>query len=113
VELSPDGTRLAVADYIGGDVSIIDTARNVVVKTVSNVGLGPQDVTYAPDGRHLYTANVDDSTVSVIDTKTYEITDRIRTGTSPTSVAVLPDGTTALVSNFENGTVTVLRTAAS
>jgi serine/threonine-protein kinase len=56
LELSPDGTRIAVVDYIGGDLRFIDTATNTVVGTVAGIGSGPQDVTYAPDGRHIYTA---------------------------------------------------------
>jgi YVTN family beta-propeller protein len=62
LEVSPDGTRVAVVNYISGDASIIDTSRDAVVGTVPGVGAGPQDVTYAPDGLHFYTANVDDGT---------------------------------------------------
>jgi YVTN family beta-propeller protein len=98
-------------NYIGGDVSIIDTASNTVVGDVPAVGEGPQDVTYAPDGRHFYTANVNDGTVSVVDTETGAVTARIPTGTSPTSVAVTPDGRRAFVTNFDDGTVRLLDTA--
>ena len=38
------------------------------------VGDGPQDVTWAPDGRFAYVANVDDDTVSVIDAATMTVT---------------------------------------
>jgi YVTN family beta-propeller protein len=47
LEVSPDGTRVAVVNYISGDVSIIDPTTNAVVGTVPSVGAGPQDVTYA------------------------------------------------------------------
>ena len=85
--------------------------RDAVVGTVPSVGAGPQDVTYAPDGRHFYTANVDDGTVSVVDTTTGAVTARIPTGASPTSVAVTPDGRRAFVTNFDDGTVRTLDTA--
>ncbi len=111
LELSPDGTRLAVVDYVAGDLQIIDTTTDTVVSTVAGVGAGPQDVTYAPDGRHLYTADVDDGTVAVVDTQSGAITARIQSGTSPTSIAVTPDGRRAFVTNFDDGTVRILDTA--
>jgi YVTN family beta-propeller protein len=67
---------------------------------------------YAPDGRHFYTANVVEGTVSVIDSTTGAVTARIPTGASPTSISLLPDGSRALVTNFDDGTVRVLETAA-
>jgi serine/threonine-protein kinase len=75
------------------------------------VGAGPQDVTYAPDGRHFYTANVDDGTVAVVDALTGAVTARIPTGASPTSISVSPDGRRAFVTNFGDGTVRLLDTA--
>jgi serine/threonine-protein kinase len=62
-------------------------------------------VVYAPDGRHLFTANSGDGTVSVVDTATNAVTARIRTGAGPTSIAVLPDGRRAVVTDFDEGTV--------
>jgi len=73
------------------------------------VGTNPQDVTYAPDGRYLYTANVASGTVSVVDTETRTVTAEIPTD-SPTSVAVLPNGRKAYVTNLNTGTLTVLNT---
>jgi YVTN family beta-propeller protein len=78
-----------------------------VVVTIA-VGRNPQDITWAPDGRHAYVVNTSDSTLSVIDADTATVTATIPTGKSPTSVAVLPDGTAALVSNVADGTLTVL-----
>jgi serine/threonine-protein kinase len=75
---------------------------------VPAVGAGPQDVTYAPDGRHFYTANVDDGTMAVVDAESGVVTARIAAGSSPTSVAVTPDGGRVFVTNFGDGTVRVL-----
>ena len=74
------------------------------------VGASPQHVAYAPDGRHLYTADAGDGTVTVVDTATGEVTARVPTGATPTSVVVLPDGSRALVTHGD-GTVRVLATA--
>ena len=113
VEVSPDGTRVAVVNYISGDVSIIDPTTNAVVATVPAVGAGPQDVTYAPDGRHFYTANVDDGTMAVVDARSGVVTARIATGDSPTSIAVTPDGGRVFVTNFGDGTIRVLEGSVS
>jgi YVTN family beta-propeller protein len=69
-----------VVNYISGDVSIIDPTSNAVIGTVPGVGAGPQHVTYAPDGRHFYMANVDDGTVAVVDASTGAVTARIPSG---------------------------------
>ena len=63
------------------------------------------------DGRHFYTADVDDGTVAVVDAVAGVVTARIRAGTSPTSVAVAPDGRRAFVTNFDDGTVLALDVA--
>ena len=89
----------------------IDPASNTVVGTVPAVGAGPQDVTYAPDGRHVYTANVDDGTVAVVDVQSGAVTARIPTGVDPTSVSVTPDGRRLLVTNYGDGTVRLLDAA--
>ena len=83
------------------------TGDNTVVATV-DIGLKPQDVTYAPDGKHLYTANVDDGTVDVVNTATNVVTARIPTGKSPSSISVLPNGKQAFVTNLDDGTVRIL-----
>ena len=81
-----------------------------VVATIP-VGHGPQDVTWAADGRFAYVADVDDDTVSVIDAATMTVTATVVVGDAPTSIAVLPDGRAAYVTNLRDGTLTVLHTA--
>jgi YVTN family beta-propeller protein len=86
---------------------MIDTESKRVVATIP-VGDGPQDVTWAPDGRFAYVADVDADTVSVIDVATMTVTATVPTGDAPTSVAVLPNGREAYVTNLHDGTLTVL-----
>ncbi len=75
------------------------------------MGAGPHDVTWAPDGRHLYTANVDDGTIAVVDVAAGTVTARIPTGDSPTTVAVSPDGRRLFVTGYGDGTVRLLDAA--
>ena len=59
VVVAPEGRRAYVPNIAhGGVVSVIDTAANAVVDsiTVSPPGSRPQGVALTPDGRHLYLA---------------------------------------------------------
>ena len=86
---------------------MIDTDAERVIATVP-VGTHPQDVNWAPDGRHLYVTNVDGDNMTVINVDGYRVSATIPTGDAPTSLAVTPDGTKAYVSNLNSGTLTVL-----
>jgi YVTN family beta-propeller protein len=109
VAASPTEPLVANVNYDGHSVSVIDTRTNKVVSTIEHVGSHPQALAWAPDGRHFYTANVDDGTVSVVNAESMTVTARIPTGKSPTSVAVDPTGHNAYVTNLRSGTVTVLK----
>jgi YVTN family beta-propeller protein len=65
--LSPDGALLYVANTTSDTVSVISTASNQVVATVS-VGLEPVSVAVRPDGLEVWVSNHVSDSVSVIDT---------------------------------------------
>src|SRR6185295_5972447 len=54
---------------VTGTVSVLDTASNVVVKTI-DVGLHPTGMALSPAGDRLYVTNANSDSVSVIDTAT-------------------------------------------
>ena len=68
VAISPDGARAYVNNHDSGTVSVINTASNTVVDTIT-VGSGPYGIAITPDGNRAYVASYD-GTVSVIDTAT-------------------------------------------
>ena len=72
VAVTPDGKKVYVANNIDQSVSVIDTATNNVVATVT-VGIRPTTVTIIPDGTQANVTNAD-GTVSVINTATDTIT---------------------------------------
>jgi len=111
VAVHPTEPLLANVNYDSNSLTVIDTSTEQVIATVP-VGTHPQDVTWAPDGRHLYVTNVDSDNMTVISSDGYRATATIPTGDAPTSVAVLPDGQHAYVSNLNTGTLTVLDLAA-
>ncbi len=101
-------------NFLGGNVSVIDTATNKVVATVPVLyeALG---VAVAPDGKHAYVTSDSCNSVLVIDTATNTVeVDTIPVGTFPFGIAVTPDGKHAYVANdTDSGTVSVIDTTAT
>ena len=56
VAVSPDGTKVYVANEGSNNVSVIDTATNTVTATVT-VGKSPYGIAVTPDGTKVYVAN--------------------------------------------------------
>jgi len=124
-----DKRHLYVSNWGGRSVSVVDTQKNRRVRDIA-VGLRPNDLALAPDGR-LFVACSGDNTVHVIQTRTVEQdapdaspTRRLSEGTreiistslypqspegsTPDAVAVSPDGKTLFVANADNNSVLVV-----
>ncbi len=100
-----------VANLTSSNVSVIDTATDTVITTVS-VGSFPQGVAVTPDGSKVYVANSNSDDVSVIDTATNTVSPTtISVGTGPQGVAVTPDGSKVYVANLTSSNVSVIDTA--
>jgi len=111
VAVSPDGTRVWVANSSAGAIAIIDTTTNKVVKTIP-VPSGAVYVAISPDGHQAYVTNGDTtSTVTVINTANYTTAGSITVGQKPGAIAFSPDGSVAYVTNQLDNTVSVINTA--
>ncbi len=103
----PKDDRLFVACASSNTVSVIDTAKGVVIETISTSlfpkapeGSTPDALAVSPDGDTLYVANADNNCVVVIDIDEPAksgVKGFIPTGWYPTSIAVTPDGKNLLV----------------
>jgi YVTN family beta-propeller protein len=121
IAVHPTDDLVAGVNYAGSSVSFYDTQANSLIEVVpvpAPPGLGdrppePQDLAWAPDGRHLYVINSGNDTVSVMDTATRRVVATIPMPADPTSIAVLPNGRKGYVTNLTDGTVTVLNLAAN
>ena len=88
--LSPDGSRLYVANANSDAISVIDTEKDQVLKTLSSkpmpelpFGSMPNALAVSPDGQTLYVANGGNNLLATIDLATEEITGLIPTGWYP------------------------------
>jgi len=61
-----------ITNYHSNNVSVIDTATNNVVTSVS-IGPFPSGIAVTPDGTKVYVTNQWDNNVSVIDTVTNKV----------------------------------------
>ncbi len=123
-----DKSHLYVSNWGSRSVSVVDTAKNRRLRDIT-VGLRPNDMTVAPDGR-LFVACAGDNSVHVIQTaklekpgpdanplrRLWEGTREIIStslypqspeGSTPDGVAVSPDGRTLFIANADNNNVMV------
>ena len=100
VGVSPDGSKVYVANYDSNNISVIDTSNNTVIDTV-HVGINPSGVAVNPNGTKVYVANYGSSNISVIDTSNNTVTATVHVGIYPAGVAVNPRGTRVYVASSD------------
>jgi YVTN family beta-propeller protein len=110
-----DGMNPVVVDRrtgipVSGTVSVIDTASNTVLKTIT-VGLHPTGMALSPLGDRIYVTNANSDTVSAINTTTDNVVKTLHVGggvgpdrepllgASPNAVTISPNGRTLYVAN--------------
>ena len=106
--LSPDGTKLYVANYSSSSVRVMNTATGQPIGNPIAVGALPYGLAISPDGSKVYTANSGSNTVSVINTTTNQVSS-IAVGSNPFGIAISPDGSVLYAPNA-NDTVSVINT---
>jgi len=124
-----DRKHLYITNWGSRSVTVIDTATNRRIRDIT-VGLRPNDLALAPDGR-LFVACSGDNTVHVINTGKLEVAGEAASparrlwegtreiistslypqsleGSTPDGLAVSPDGRTLFVANADNNNVMVV-----
>ena len=93
-----DSNRAYVLDQGSGLVSVIDTATNSVVNSVS-VGIGANFMVYEPTRNRLYVSNPANNTVTYLDASSDALSAVVVPVPNPIAVAALPDGSRAYISS--------------
>ena len=96
VAISPDGSRVYVANTVTGTVSIfaINRLRVIWLKRVGDIPVGtePYGLALTPNGKKLYVTNSRSNTVSVIDTASSRVIKTITdVGFEPRGIAITND----------------------
>ena len=89
--LSTDRTRLYCSNMRDGSVSAFDFKTGQKIKDVKT-GKECEGVGVTPDGRWVWAGNRAEDTISIIDTKSLEVTKRIPSPGFPYRVQFTPDG---------------------
>ncbi|HEY5864659.1 MAG TPA: cytochrome D1 domain-containing protein [Candidatus Tectomicrobia bacterium] len=104
--LTKDGAFAYAADSDSGELAIIDTKTDTIVKKL-RVGTQPWRPYNSPDGRWMLVPNNGDSTVTVIDTTSQKIVAQLNAGSEMTGVNFALNGRKAYVISRGNSMVYV------
>ncbi len=107
--VAPTNGYAYIANEGSGNVSVINTATNMVTATIPT-GDTPYSVAVSPDGSRVYVVNANSYNVSVINTSTNTVIDSVHVYT-PRGVAVSPDGSRVYVTSRDSNAVYVINTA--
>jgi YVTN family beta-propeller protein len=103
--------RIIQTNSAGDNVHIIDPATNTVVAVINGIEVG-HGAGAAPDGSRIYISDEAESSLDVVDVKTYKVIKRIPLSGHPNNMAVGRDGRRVYVGIIqEPGGVDVIDTA--
>ncbi|OCL26338.1 hypothetical protein U472_10040 [Orenia metallireducens] len=111
IDISPDNKYLYLAGGSkggSGDVLVVDTEYNRVVKKIITNGAG--HINFSPDGKYAYVSNVDHDEITVINTITQEVENKVKVGDGPNEAIPSLDNRYLYTANFNGGTMTVVET---
>jgi len=83
--VSPDGTRVYVANSNDNTVNVINTITDSIIETIY-VGGRPQGVSITPDGKKVYVVNQFGNSLSVISSTSNKVIRNIPVGAGPISL---------------------------
>jgi YVTN family beta-propeller protein len=104
--LSADRTRLYCSNMRDGSVSAFDFETGKKIKDV-RTGRESEGVGVTPDGRWVWAGNRAEDTISIIDTRTLEVTKRLQSPGFPYRVQFTPDGRSALIPHAQASALVV------
>jgi len=111
VSVTPDGAYAYVSNRSSSTVSVIDTSKNSVIKSIF-VGGSPSGITVTPDGKYVYVNNYGSGTVSVLRTSDNAVIDPpIPVMNGADGISVTPNGAYVYVNHHSVGTVSIIRTS--
>jgi YVTN family beta-propeller protein len=86
LKFSPDGRLVLVSDLDAGDLVVLEHSTRKDLKRLK-LGKGLAGILITPDSARAYCAATGDNNVLVVDLKTLEVVDRLKTGVGPDGMA--------------------------
>jgi YVTN family beta-propeller protein len=109
MDFSPDAGIGFIPSESTGELNIIDTVNLKVLKVIAlPPGSRPMSVKVGGNGRKVYISNGRAGTVSVLDSRTYELLNTIKVGVRPWGIALSPDGKFLYAANGPSDDVSVV-----
>ncbi len=107
--------RVYVSLWGGASVAVVDRSGFSLERTIE-VGEHPTDLVESPDGRHVFVANANLNTVSVVDVGKAKAIETLSSaifsgsppGSTPNSVALTSDGKRLYIANADNNMLAVM-----
>ena len=108
IALTPDGTKLYVANLSLSTISIIDAVNDEYVDEIPIPGTEPMQTMISPDGNYLYVSARGTAQILVFDTNSDNQIRQVSVDPKPMQIAVTSNGNKIYVGSQETGTVSVI-----
>lgn len=109
--LSRDLRRLYVTTLARNQLSVIETSRNRVARSINLPVRGAFAAAVSPDGRRLYLTAHLDSAVVILDAAAETVLKTLKVGADPRGISFAPGGREALVTSTGSGEIAVISVA--
>jgi len=110
VAVSPDGTRLWVAEFRADAVDELDAITMTVLRRVP-LAFGPYQLALLPGRHELWATGFSDTRLAVVDTTAATVLDTIEVGSNPVDLAVTADETRVFTAAADGEEVLAIDTA--
>lgn len=107
-DLDPSGRILVAANEDDNEVTVTDLETGEALRTIEDVGIEPEGVTFRHDGKVVFVTSEVTNTVLVVDPWEGEILDEVLVGDRPRRGIVTPDDREYWVTNELGGSVSIL-----
>ena len=92
-----------------GELNIVDSVNAKVLRTITlPPGSRPMRVKLSPDEKRLYVSNGRAGTISVFDSRSYDLLETIKVGTRPWGIGISPDGKFLFTANGPSNDISVV-----
>jgi YVTN family beta-propeller protein len=102
-----DAKKIYTANIRANTVTAFDFTTPPIKVAQIAVGVQPEGLDLSPDGKELWVGQNGDGHVSIIDTATNQVKEKIQVGKVPIRVKFTPDGKRVLISDPETGDLIV------